>query len=297
MILGFMDYLKRKEVEFTENKRLSELSSARIGGEGRLVVSPKYRGELITVLEYLDSHTVDYKVVGGCSNILFPDGKTDKIIVKTSGLADFSAKGSTVTAETGVSLSALSRSLARAGLSGLEELSGIPGTVGGATVGNAGAYGREIGELIEGAELYDREACRVITLSQADLGFGYRTSILKSGRFVLLSVRLKAREHSSAASFMRIGEITEARRKSQPKEPSLGSTFKRPPGGYASRMIDLCGLKGRACGGAKISEKHAGFIVNACGATAKDYLSLAALAQKEVLRKFGVLLELEIDVF
>lgn len=297
MILGFLDYLKRKEVEFTENKRLSELSSARIGGEGRLVVSPKCRGELIPVLEYLDSHAVDYKVVGGCSNILFPDGKTDKIIVKTSGLADFSAEGAAVTAETGVSLSALSRSLARAGLSGLEELSGIPGTVGGATVGNAGAYGREIGELIEAAELYDREACRVITLSQADLGFGYRTSILKSGRFVLLSVRLKAREHSSAASLMRIGEITEARRKSQPKEPSLGSTFKRPPGGYASRMIDLCGLKGRACGGAKISEKHAGFIINACGATAKDYLSLAALAQKEVLRKFGVLLELEIDVF
>lgn len=297
MILRFLDYLKRKEVEFTENKRLSELSSVRIGGEGRLVVSPKSRGELITVLEYLNGNPLDYKVVGGCTNILFPDGKTEKIIVKTTGLSGFSVEGSTVTAKTGVTLSALSRSLARAGLPGLEELSGIPGTVGGAAVGNAGAYGREIGELIETAELYDREACRVITLSRDDLGFGYRTSILKSGRFTLISVTLKAREHSSADCLMRIGEITEARRKGQPKEPSLGSTFKRPPGGYASRMIDLCGLKGRECGGAKISEKHAGFIVNACGATAKDYLSLAALAQKEVLRKFGVLLELEIDVF
>jgi UDP-N-acetylmuramate dehydrogenase len=297
MILGFLDYLKTKEVEFTENKRLSELSSVGIGGEAALVVRPKSRSELLLVMEYLDGLCIDYKVVGGCTNILFPDGRTERIIVKASGLSGFSVNGRTVIADSGVSLSVLSRLLARGGLSGIEELSGIPGTVGGATVGNAGAYGREIGELIESADVYDREVYRVVTLSRDELGFGYRTSLLKSGKFVLLSVNLKITESQSDICLERIREITKTRQSTQPREPSLGSTFKRPKNGYASRMIDLCGLKGALRGGAKISEKHAGFIVNVGGATAKDYLCLASFARDEVLRKFGVLLEYEIDVF
>ncbi len=297
MLLGFLNYLKMKEVEFTERQRLSELSSVRIGGEAGLTVSPKTRSELLSVLKYLENRDIGYKIVGGGSNILFPDEGTDIVIIKASSLSGFTVEGNLVKVNTGVRLSTLSRSLARGGISGLEELSGIPGTVGGAVVGNAGAYGREIGEAVASADLYDRASRRVIAVSRDELGFCYRTSILKSGRFVLLSVDLRLTESQSDTCLERIREITERRRRSQPHEPSLGSTFKRPKDGYSSRMIDLCGLKGRREGGAKISERHAGFIVNCGGATAKDYLRLSALARDAVLKKFGVLLEYEIDVF
>ena len=287
--------LKAKDVQYKRNQKLSSLSPIRIGGEAEMVVYPKTKEDLVFTINVLSTVGTSYKVVGRMSNVLPPDEKFCGVIVKTDGLSSYSFDKTCVYAEAGVGLTFLANQASRASLSGLEELSGIPGTLGGAICGNAGAYGREIADIFESADVYSLKDNRVFTLGRDEAGFGYRKSHFGDSEYVILSARLLlcASNCEKIRELMR--EYKKRRDLAAPHEPSLGSTFKRPPGAYASELIDKCGLKGMRVGGAVISEIHAGYIVNRDSATSEDVKALVSISENAVMEKFGVHLEREIE--
>jgi len=289
------DILKAKEVKFKKNISLATLSTIRIGGACEAVIYPDTEEKLIFTLRLFTGCGIKYKVLGRMSNVLPPDGAFFSVVVKTDAICDIEYEDGLVYSGVGVSLPVLAGHTARLGLSGLEELSGIPGSVGGALFGNAGAYGREICELLCSVRAYLPESDDVITLSSAEMTFGYRDSCFKRGDYILLSARFRLSETDSSSAMMRIDEYRRKRLVSSPREPSLGSTFKRPVSGYASKMIDECGLRGSRVGDAAISEKHAGYIVNLGRATALDVMRLVEIAENAVYKKFGIRLEREIE--
>lgn len=294
MLERVKDLLKTKDVKYRENVNLSELSTIKIGGEAGVIVYPTSEDELVYALGVLNSARLNYRVLGRMSNVLPPDENIDYPLVKVDGLSDISIFGTSVTVGAGVPIARLAGVLARESLSGIEELSGIPGSVGGAIFGNAGAYGREISDLTESVRLYFPKTGEIVKLSASELGFSYRKSRIRDMGAVILSARLTLSE-ASGDVLARMCEYRERRLSSSPREPSLGSTFKRPANGYASMMIDKCGLSGFRIGGAAISEVHAGYIVNLGGASSSDVKALADVAEKCVYDKFGVRLEREIE--
>ena len=195
-----------------------------------------------------------------------------------------------------VLLSRLSKAALEEGLTGLEFAGGIPGSVGGAITMNAGAYGGEMAQVLEEADVLD-EAGECRTLPVSECGLGYRTSIFSGRRCLILKARFCLEPGDPAAVKARMEELAAKRREKQPLEyPSAGSMFKRPPGHFAAALIDQCGLKGLTVGGAQVSEKHAGFIINRGGATCADVLELVDRVKEEVLRQTGVELEMEVKV-
>ena len=241
-----------------------------------------------------DNSKIQPKIVGRKSNILFADGTLESILIDASGVDFISFSQNEVTVGGGASIPLLSSLACSNGLSGFEELSGIPGSVGGAIVGNAGAFGREICDILHSVLVYDIITRGIREFQSFECDFSYRRSLFGNDNYVILSAKFKLYECSSEEIRNRILAYREKRMKSQPTEPSLGSTFKRPSRGYAGEMIEKCGLSGFTVGSAKISEKHAGFIVNIGGATATDYLGLMKLASDKVYEKFSVKLQPEI---
>ena len=290
------DFLKANDVEFSENKKLSELSTVKIGGEARIIAYPKNQSLFTELISLSHEIGMKYYVLGRMSNVLPRDEGFEGLIIKTDKLSNYILDGNTITASSGVSLPFISRLAISAGIGGFEELSGIPGSVGGAVVGNAGAFGRECGELVLDALIYDVNERSRYTVNGSDLDFGYRSSSLKNSNCYVLSVRF----HGFASDINRMEErakfFLSKRRDTQPCNfPSLGSTFKRTDDGIsAGYLIDKCGLKGYSVGGVKISDKHAGFIVNVGGASCDDYLTCADFAARKVLETFGQRLEKEI---
>ena len=197
-----------------------------------------------------------------------------------------------------VRLSYVAMTTAEFGLSGAEELSGIPGSVGGAIYGNAGAFGREISDIITSVSIYDPVSESICCLSMSELDFSYRSSVFSKRPWIIISATLTLSEADTNSVNARIKEFVKIRRERQPiGEMSLGSTFKRPSADVAaSLLIDQCGLKGYTVGGASVSRKHAGFIVNTNNATSSDYLSVAKHVANSVNEKFGVALEMEIGL-
>jgi UDP-N-acetylmuramate dehydrogenase len=231
-------------------------------------------------------------ILGGGSNILAADGGVTVPIVHTAGLRDITIDGETVRASCGVGLPELSRAAAREGLSGLEWASGIPGSLGGATVMNAGAYGGEMSQVIAEALVFDGHECVVMT----GFDYSYRHSVfLDKPNLTVLEATIRLTRDDPAEIAARMETHRNARNEKQPTTlPSAGSFFKRPKGGYAAAMIDECGLKGVSVGGAQVSPKHAGFVVNTGGATCEDVLRLASLVRETVFRKFAAELEPEV---
>lgn len=296
MLESVKDYLKIKEVDFKENVNTSYSSTVRIGGVSELVVYPKSIEQLIYATEMFKLTDKRVKIVGRKSNVLFMDGELKSILVDTAKLNDIKIEANTLTALCGTSLPRLAKLAQSKALSGLEELFGIPGSVGGAVFGNAGAFGREICELVESVTVYDKELNEIIELSGVECGFSYRGSAFSSRDFVILSVKLHLVESERDTVFKRMTECKSRRSAAQPTLPSLGSTFKRPSHGYVGEMVEKCGLSGYKIGGAQISEKHAGFIVNTGGACASDYLKLMELASGRVFEKYALRLEPEIKI-
>ena len=292
------DFLKMHDVEYKENLPLSSISPIGIGAEADAVVYPRDVEQLVSLLGFLENGKIIYKISGRMSNLLPPDKKYKKIIVRTDKLNCISLAGQDVTADCGVGMARLSNWLCDRGLSGFEELSGIPGSIGGSIVGNAGAFGREISDLLTEIILYDKNLKNVISVSPADMGFGYRRSNVLTFNYVVLGAKFHFAEDSLSSIKHRIEKIKEKRVKTQPVGMrSLGSTFKRPSNMIsASKLIDQCGLKGYRIGGAMISEKHAGFIVNIGGATAKDYIDLSDYASECVYSRFNIKLEREVEI-
>lgn len=291
----FEDKLKRVgEIEKAENICLKSLSSYKVGGVARTVWYPVNAVELLELVEYFQFLKEPYWIVGGGANTIFDDGDIETALISTSKLNQISVDESKVTAGAGVTLDHLVRTAVENGLQGFEKMSGIPGSVGGATWMNAGAYGAEIGDFV--TRVTAVADGKVVTLSHEDCLFSYRSAVaLKDLIVVEVEWKLEKGDVSELSAVRK--DILSRRAEKQPLDfPSCGSVFKRPVGDYASRLIDAAGLKGFQIGDAQVSEKHAGFIINKGNATASDVFAVISHCQKVVKEKFGVDLQLEQQV-
>ena len=285
------------DIPLKRDAPLSDICTFRIGGMADYLLMPKTKEQLVGALRTAEERGIRYTVVGNGSNLLFSDEGYRGAVILTSALrrAEFSEDG-TVTAECGVSVTALAHEAAERGLSGLEFAYGIPGSVGGAGVMNAGAYGGQTSDVLVNSECFDPKTGELRRLSAEEHRYGYRESIyLEHPELAFLSAVLKL-DFGDRAEIKEKSEANmRARREKQPLEyPSAGSVFKRPTGYFAGALLEGAGLKGKRIGGAAVSDKHAGFIVNLGGATCSDVLSLIDFIKDDVLTKFGVELECEV---
>ena len=295
-VLELCEQLDRLCIEYKTEYDLSGASTFRIGGRCSLALFPKSEQELILALDLLDSHALPFYVLGRGSNTLISDGYINKAIVFTSGLDGITQNGNTISCGAGVPLMKLSSIAAGVGLCGLEFACGIPGSVGGAVFMNAGAHGGSMAEVVVSSRAYDRSSNRVITV--ADHAFGYRKSIYMQNKdLVCLDVTIRLSNGDSEAIKQKMKELLAQRREKQPLEfASAGSYFKRPEGDFAGRLIEVCGLKGFTVGGAQVSKKHAGFVINRGGATFEDVISLEAEVVRRVYEQTGVTLHREVEI-
>ena len=295
MSRSMIEELKKRDISFVEQEALAKHVSFRIGGVAALAVFPKSEKELIDALNLTSEQ--EPIVVGRGSNLVFPDGEFRRPVIFTEGLRQIAVEGETISAEAGVPLTSLCKAACDASLSGLAFAYGIPGSVGGGIYMNAGAYGGELGALCKSVRYYDRIETAVKTVAAKNCAFAYRHSLFADRKdFVILSATfiLSRGDRETIANEMR--DYLGRRKEKQPLEyPSAGSVFRRPVGAFAGKLIEDCGLKGASVGGAAVSEKHAGFIINRGGATADDVKKLVEKIQKTVLKQTGVSLECEIE--
>ena len=287
------------ELRVARDEPMSRHTSFRIGGPARRMAFPDRAEQLAALLDFAGRCGARPLVIGNGTNLLAADQGLDRLVVHTAGLSrvEEGEEPCTVLAEAGASLARAAEFACRRGLSGLEFAHGIPGSVGGAVCMNAGAYGGEMRQVLRGAEvLLPGEGVRFLPVEE--LRLGYRRSILtdRPGAVVLSAVfALTLGDQPAIRERMR--ELMERRRASQPLDlPSAGSTFKRPAGYFAGTLIDRCGLKGLTVGGAQVSEKHAGFVVNRGGATCADVTELIRRVRERVYAKTGVTLEPEVKI-
>lgn len=290
------DYLP--EMTYEREAPLARYTSFRIGGPAKRMAFPKDGSQMVLLIAFARSCGARPLVIGNGTNLLFPDAGVDRLVVNTREYAEVSidAQGRVV-AESGASLARTAVFAQQRGLTGLEFAHGIPGSVGGAVCMNAGAYGGEMQQVVESASvLFPDEGVK--RLRREELSFSYRHSLLadRPDAVVLSAVfALSAGEPEEIRSKM--DELMTRRKASQPLEyPSAGSTFKRPEGYFAAALIDECGLKGLTVGGAQVSEKHAGFVINRGGATCADVTALMTEIQRRVWKEKGVRLEPEVKV-
>lgn len=283
-----------------ENEPMNDHSSFRIGGPVRALAVPEDVMSLSRICAVLKENRLAPMILGNGTNILFPDeGLKDLFIISTEKLTKmFLLDGETIYAEAGVPLAKLAGFAHQNGLSGLEFASGIPGTLGGGVIMNAGAYGGEMKDAVESVVCYYVQDQRLYELDREQCRFEYRNSLFRRmGGCIVLSAVLKLKKGDSAEIAAKMRELNERRRDKQPLDlPSAGSAFKRPEGGYAAALIDECGLRGYTVGGAQISEKHAGFAVNVGGATSHDVYDLLKHVRDTVYLEKKVALEPEIII-
>ena len=283
------------ELEVRREEPLKNYTSFAIGGPAELLLLPSSAEELASLCALLRTLGVKPLMLGNGSNVLAPDEGLRGAVIVTRRASDMKRRGESIVADCGASLTRIAAFAAEEGLAGLEFAYGIPGTLGGALIMNAGAYGGEMKDVTVRAEYLDGELRRRSAVG-AELDFGYRRS-----RFgpedVVLRAELRLLPGQREEIKARCRELTEKRRASQPLElPSAGSAFKRPASGYAAAMIDQAGLKGYTVGGAQVSGKHAGFVVNRGNATAADVKKLLEDVQRAVYDRTGILLEPEIKM-
>ena len=285
--------LQCEKVSF--NVPMKKHTTFRIGGECDIFCEPKNAYELAGLIRLLNENNQSYIVFGNGSNVLVSDEGIRGVVIKIGEqMSEVSVCGEEITSGAGILLSRLSKRAMNESLSGMECISGIPGSVGGAVYMNAGAYGAEIADILQSLTYVSREG-EIITLEKADLNLGYRKSVFMENGGIVTSCVLKLKKGDKEKIAQDMAEVTKKRVEKQPLElPSAGSTFKRPQGYFAGALIEECGLKGYSVGGAKVSEKHAGFVVNFDNATANDVLAVIEHVQKTVYEKFGVGLEPEV---
>jgi UDP-N-acetylmuramate dehydrogenase len=296
-VSGFYESLENLGgVRCTRNVPLATLTSFKVGGPADVLAVAEDVEGLRTMLGSFADAGAKWFVLGAGTNVIFEDAGFRGVVAKLgSGFARITRESTKVLAGASALWSDLLSSCAEFGLSGLDRMAGIPGTVGGAVFGNAGAFGMAIGDRVEwvrGMNILGVER----NLIPGEIGFSYRHASFPS-EFVLTQVALSLESGEKEAILASMNEALAKRREKQPLElPSAGSVFKNPPEAKAARLIEDAGLKGRRVGGAQVSEKHANFIVNRGGASAGDILSLVDIVREEVLKKFSVKLELEVKV-
>ncbi len=278
-----------------EGEPMAAHCSFRIGGPAALFAEPSDEAELLALLAALRERGVRPLLLGKGTNVLVADAGVPGVVVHIGeALGAVRVAGTRMEAGAGVPLSVLAQRAREHSLTGLEFAHGIPGSLGGAVVMNAGAYDGEMKDVVVSVRYLDGEG----TLRETeDMGFAYRRSRFSDGRSVVLSAVLQLREGDGEAVAARMRELGERRRSKQPLDrPSAGSTFKRPARGYAAALIEGAGLKGLSVGGAQVSEKHAGFVINTGNASCADVLALMELVRARVLEKYGVELEPEVRI-
>ncbi|MBE7004003.1 MAG: UDP-N-acetylmuramate dehydrogenase [Ruminococcaceae bacterium] len=285
------------ELKWLKDEPLSKHTSFRIGGPAKRMAFPRRTEEAVILFGFLQELGVRTVVLGNGTNVLFPDEGLDAAVVATGGLDGLERReDDTIAAEAGVPLARLATFAWKEGLAGLEFAHGIPGSVGGGVVMNAGAYDGSLSDVL--TEVTGLWPDGVQTLKTEDLRLSYRHSIFtEQPDAVVLRAVFRLHPGDADAVRRRMDELMERRRATQPLEyPSAGSTFKRPAGRFAGGLIEQCGLKGTRVGGAEVSTKHAGFVINTGAATCADVLALIQLIQKKVLGETGVMLEPEVRI-
>lgn len=292
-----MEKIRSLGVEWELNSPLCRHSSFRIGGAADIALFPHSSDELCQVLMLLQEYEIPTLVIGNGSNVVFSDEGYRGAVIFTGKCRKIKIENDTVYADAGVSLSALASAARDESLSGLEFAFGIPGTLGGAVYMNAGAYGGSMRDVCVSSEYYDIEMCQRSILAGSEQGFDYRKSIYQDHpERIILGATLKLRKGNQTEIADAMGAYLQKRRSTQPLElPNAGSVFKRPEGHFAGKLIEDCGLKGLTVGGAQVSKKHAGFIVNIGDATCEDVKRLIERIQTTVLQQTGVKLECEVQ--
>ncbi len=273
---------------------LSEYVTFRFGGKCRALININSADSAVEILRYIRAENVKYFVLGRGSNVIVSDEGFDGVILLFgSDFAHIEVTGNTIKCDAGALLASACVHAQQSSLTGMENLFGIPGTVGGALYMNAGAYGSEMADIVVSAEYID-ENCERQFISRGNMELSYRHSIFYGTPLVITSVTIELSAGNADNIKEAMNNCMAKRSSKQPLEfPSAGSTFKRPDGSYASQLIEECGLKGFSCGGAEISEKHSGFVINKGYATCADVLELCSIVQKTVKEKTGFSLELE----
>lgn len=281
-----------------ENVSLAPYTSARIGGQADIFVMVKSAKELTDVMTVLWDYGMPYYILGGGSNVLISDKGVRGVVVLNRAKEVIFESGDqpTVWCEAGVVFSNLANRCASKGLAGLEWAATVPGTIGGAVYGNAGAFGGDISANLIWADVLTKNGVERMTVEQ--FGYGYRTSSLKRGEIkaIVLSAMLRLKNSTREVVSAKIDEFSERRKSTQPPGASMGSMFKNPEGDHAGRLIEAAGLKGTRIGNAEISTRHANFFINHGETLAEDVRALVRLTQKTVFEKFGVNLELEVEL-
>lgn len=272
-------------------------TSFKIGGPADVFISPRTIEEVRSAVGICRKNKIPFYIMGNGSNLLVKDKGFRGVIIQIyKNLSEVKIEENEVWAESGILLSALSKKIMAKSLTGFEFASGIPGTLGGAIYMNAGAYGGEIKQVFVSADIMDEEG-KILTLSNEEMNLGYRSSILQKKEYIVLNAKLKFQKGNIEEIQERINYLTEQRTTKQPLNiPSAGSTFKRPEGYYAGKLIMDAGLRGYSIGGAQVSEKHCGFIINKENATAEDVLNLIKHIQNTIKEKFGVSMDTEVRV-
>ncbi|EOU1714773.1 UDP-N-acetylmuramate dehydrogenase [Clostridium perfringens] len=284
------------EEDITVDSPMSEHIYFRVGGPADILVTPVNEEQVVNTLKLCREYNVPYFILGNGSNILVKDGGISGVVIKFNKLNKITTEGNCVTAQSGALLKDVSKAALENNLRGFEFACGIPGSIGGAVFMNAGAYDGEMAHVIKSARVID-ENCNIKNLTKEELELGYRSSIVMKKGYVVIeaTVELESGEYASIKD--KIDDLTNRRESKQPLEyPSAGSTFKRPKGYFAGKLIQDSGLKGFSIGGAAVSEKHSGFVINKGGATAKDVLDVIAHVQKTVKENFDVELHTEVRI-
>lgn len=292
-------YLKtefeRGELTYSADFPLSSCCTFKIGGPADFVVYPKNERALISLVDFIRSIGLRYNVFGNASNVLFDDPGYRGVVIFTSELKSVTQNGEIMTASSGMPLTSLAVAAYRASLAGLEFTYGIPGSVGGAVYMNAGAYNGEIKDVCISSRVYNPESGTVTVYKGDEQRFGYRESVYMNSPLIILSSDFRLRECDPAEIDALMRKLMNQRIEKQPLDmPSAGSVFKRCDGYYTAKLIEDAGLKGTAIGGAQVSEKHAGFIVNRGGATASDVRRLIEHISAAVFERFGAEIQPEV---
>lgn len=287
-------FLADDHVKMDEPLHLHTLT--RMGGPADIFVAPTTEDETAYTVKYAYENNIPLLLLGNGSNMVVRDGGVRGIVLNLKSLHTIRIEGTTVYAQGGANIKEVSKAAASNRLTGLEFACGIPGSIGGAMAMNAGAYGGEIKDVIRKAIVLTKEGDK-LELSKEDLELGYRKSIITKKGYYVLSAEFDLEFGNQLIIDAKMSDLTMQRETKQPLEfPSAGSVFKRPPGNFAGKLIQESGLQGKGFGGAEVSTKHAGFIVNKNNATANDYIRTIEMVKSAVREKFGIDLELEVKI-
>ena len=272
-------------------------TSFKLGGPADILVTPQSKEHLVHILEYCRNNAVPFYIIGNGTNLLVRDKGIRGVVIKLfNNLNDIKVEGNIICAQAGALLSRIAYTACEKGLAGFEFAHGIPGTLGGAVAMNAGAYGGEMKDVIIKSDIISEDG-KVITLRDEEHQFSYRDSYIQRSRGVVFRSWIKLKYDNTEEIKARMDDLMKRRKDKQPLEmPSAGSTFKRPEGHFAGKLIEDCGLSGYTLGGAQVSPKHCGFIVNTGSAKAQDIFDLIKYIQKNVKDRFGVDLDTEVRI-